>query len=78
MHKRVTLVLGDDRDGLYLDGWRFVQGHSITERDWISLIPYLVGSTDITSEIICADTEWLDDLGEYPKELAHVVRTGKV
>lgn len=63
----LTVVQGDDWEGIYIDGKLVAQGHSIPLRNGIDLaIQHKV------TEVVwrAADLDWLHDVGELPDNLA--------
>lgn len=72
---RVCLALGDDWDGLYIDGKLVEQGHSIQPAEAMRAV-----LNDITPPLTRGDVEvrevdysWLEDRGSLPDEISEVI-----
>jgi len=63
--KRLTLVRGDDWEGLYLDGKLIWQGHTLESDVLLDLL-------QIENNTIWANLDWLHEQGGLPEELAEV------
>lgn len=62
----LTYVMGDDWEGLYVDGEIFDQGHNL---DWRYIIESLF---NVGIETRYADLGWLDQEGYLPESLEDV------
>lgn len=62
---KITWVMGDDWSGLYVDGERKIQGHSITARDVFEAL-------NISPTVVYPDEKWLEDIGSLPSQLTAV------
>lgn len=63
--EKITLVQGDDWQGLYADGSLLDEGHEIT-------IKQLCDAMGIECEVVTPDQEWLEDRGSLPDDLSEV------
>lgn len=61
----IVLVVGDDWEGLYVNGQLAVEGHSLTVRDVCACI-------GIELQTRGCDEDWLHDEGALPIELGDV------
>lgn len=64
---KVTLVLANDWDGLYVDDKLVTQDHSIYASEALEAVGFSVG-------VVEADDEWLKRRGQLPVSLAAVRR----
>jgi len=65
-----TLVISNDYQGLYCNGVLVDQDHKISASEALCrVIEY--GGISIFRRVDC-DTDWLDDLGEFPEKLEDV------
>jgi hypothetical protein len=69
MANQITLVNGDNWQGLYINEKLVMQDHSITGHDVMRLMLYQVFDN---SETLYPDQDWLDNLGNYPTNLVDV------
>ena len=69
MANQITLVKGDDWQGLYINDKLVMEDHSITGHDIMRLMLYQVFDS---SETLFPDLDWLDSLGSYPANLSEV------
>jgi len=67
MKPKITLVDGDDWQGLYVNGELVTQGHSIRAQDVCEVL-----GADYA--FVSADYEWLDERGALPELLKDVKR----
>lgn len=67
MKPDAVIVLGDDWEGLYLDGKLVEEGHSLDARMTLEAVGYDVKTME-------ADAEWLTDRGRLPDKLDEVVK----
>lgn len=63
--KKITLVSGDDWQGLYIDGKLAIEGHSVSVEDVLLML-------DINHETLFANDNWLDVEGYLPEDLKDV------
>lgn len=68
--RAITLVRGDDWQGLYVDGRLVNEGHRILEEDFARAL-----GVEVTFQR--ADEGWLEDRGDLPRQLTDVVRQGE-
>lgn len=62
---KLELVVGDDWEGLYVDGRLACEGHSVTLQD----LARVVGLQLVCSDV---DGQWLDDQGQLPELLSEI------
>lgn len=68
---RLTLVRGDDWEGIYLDGALKREGHSFS----LNRAIYELGNVCVVlGEVVDVDEEWLIERGNLPARLADVKR----
>ena len=63
--EKITLVRGQDWEGLYADGTLLDEGHEIT-------VKQLCDAMGIECEVVTPNQEWLEDLGSLPDDLFEV------
>jgi hypothetical protein len=63
--RKVTLVMGDDWDGLYIDDVLVYENHSIPNMT-------LIEELGISYHVIYPDQEWLEENGRLPTHLHEV------
>ena len=68
--KKVVLVLGDDWNGLYIDGKLEIENHSLSAYQALQTLS--LNSHDFQLDQIVADEEWLEQKGCLPEELSDV------
>lgn len=61
----IQLVVGDDWEGLYVNGELKTQGHSMSVRDVVEALGFSL-------QVFEPDMEWLDGEGALPKSFADV------
>jgi hypothetical protein len=66
MKKQITFVVGDDWEGLYIDGRLEAQNNSLGAREVLRAIGLFYDYLEV-------DDDWLDDLTTLPQNLADVV-----
>lgn len=64
---KLTHVMADDWEGLYMDGKIVDQGHTI---NWQTMIENIFG---VSVESVEANYEWLEKQGYYPVNLVDVI-----
>ncbi|SDQ98358.1 hypothetical protein SAMN05519103_00304 [Rhizobiales bacterium GAS113] len=69
----VTIVDGDDWSGLYIDGKLQTEGHSIPVQNALRSVRELGPFTVMCIE---ADSDWLYDEGNLPRDLVDVKAAG--
>jgi len=62
---RVTLVLGGDWTGLYVNGWLAAENHSLSASD-------VLDALSIRYDVVPVDERWLEDNGSLPQRLDDV------
>lgn len=67
---QITLVKGDNWQGIYINDRLVMEDHSITGDDIMRLMLYRVFDH---SETLFPDQDWLDSIGNYPEHLGDVV-----
>lgn len=72
IEKTLTLVRGDDWDGIYIDGKLHSEGHSFSDFSLLELGISLPVNTKL--ETIFPNVDWLEYEGSYPDNLEHVIR----
>lgn len=65
----LTMVRGDDWEGIYIDGKLVSEGHS---HDTVEAIKLALKHTITSVETKYADSKWLDDEGNLPTDLRDV------
>lgn len=63
--EKVTIVRADDWVGLYVNGRLAAEGHSLSEY-------HVLEALGINQESIECDQEWIEDMGNLPKNLKDV------
>jgi hypothetical protein len=63
----VTIVWGEDWEGLYIDGELKAQGHLISAKD-------VLDALGLELDEIEADGDWLGERGDLPQKLEEVKR----
>lgn len=70
---KLTLVRGDDWEGIYIDGKLVTEGHS---HDTMEAIKLAIARGVTEAETMWANDAWLQDEGSLPRAL-HDVRVAK-
>jgi len=70
---KITRVLAEDWQGVYVDDRLEVEGHSIPDFDWINLIRKHFHE-DLQDETIEVNQEWLEERLGLPTNLRDVKR----
>ncbi|HJY98116.1 MAG TPA: hypothetical protein VJ227_00145 [Patescibacteria group bacterium] len=68
----ITLVYGEDWEGLYVDGRLYTQDHRISVTDVFDVLSSL--GIKIKAEQIECDYEWLEEKGGFPTDIADVIK----
>lgn len=63
---KITYVIGDDWEGVYLDGKLKAEGHHVTLREFVELL-------GLEFETVEADDVWLDNMASLPEDLNDVM-----
>lgn len=66
---KLTIVRGDDWEGIYVDGTLAMEGHSIDTPEAIELA---IERKATSSEVKWCDMKWLNDEGNLPLSLSAV------
>lgn len=67
---KLTIVNGDDWTGLFIDGRLLVEGSSFST---LTVAEVCIKHAVSAVESQDADSEWLNDLGNFPDDLSDVV-----
>lgn len=70
--KKVVLVMGDDWEGLYVDGQLQAEGHSLSPMRVLRALGNSLDPMLLNAEGVIADDEWLSDVGTLPMALSDV------
>jgi hypothetical protein len=68
---RVTLVFGNDWQGIYVNGELREEGHSISALNALCAVK-AAGAFEV--DCVDADNDWLDHRGDLPQRLEDVVK----
>jgi hypothetical protein len=62
---QVTIVDGDDWEGLYVDGRLVTEGHRVSVTEALNAV-------GVSCEVVYADDHWLEEVGRLPDQLRKV------
>ena len=69
---KISLVHGDDWQGLFINGILVTEGHRVTVEEAITAISERLVRQDIQFESLEANYKWLEDRGGFTEKLEKV------
>lgn len=65
----IKYVRSEDWQGLYVNGWLKIEGHSISTYQVIYIVAsYLKEAKDFTLEELVVNQEWMEEQGDLPNK----------
>lgn len=69
----LTIISGDDWEGVYKDGKLYVEGHSVQLIDVLDMLKDCGPITSINYKTEYPNMDWLNDMGSLPVNLKDVI-----
>jgi hypothetical protein len=68
----VTIVLGDDWQGIYVDGQMYYQHHHVRHDDWVKIINTYQPTIAFWRTLNDDGLHWLETVGEFPERFVDI------